>query len=209
METTKNFVQLCVTAAGEPAPSHENHGQQFLRFPLAVRRLSGQTDTLWVIATAEQLRRLTAGAALAAGGGSQSDPLVTLSYLTQTVQPDILRQVEERANTRQADLMTQFEHRLDQLQGGTGGSAAYTLVTLSSGDRLELEVGCELMLRVGSAAVNSATEPALIDMTTGGTLANAGSLVQNHLYMATIPDRTVTASAGTVKLLVRGGYSIR
>lgn len=152
---------------------------------------------------------LCAGAALAAGGGSQSDPLVTLSYLTQTVQPDILRQVEERANTRQADLMTQFEHRLDQLQGGTGGSATYTLVTLSSGDRLELEVGCELMLRVGSAAVNSATEPALIDMTTGGTLANAGSLVQNHLYMATIPDRTLTASAGTVKLLVRGGYSIR
>jgi len=152
---------------------------------------------------------LCAGAALAAGGGSQSDPLVTLSYLTQTVQPDILRQVEERANTRQADLMTQFEHRLEQLQGGTGGSAAYTLVTLSSGDRLELEVGCELMLRVGSAAVNSATEPALIDMTTGGTLANGGSLVQNHLYMATIPDRTLTASAGTVKLLVRGGYSIR
>ena len=152
---------------------------------------------------------LCAGAALAAGGGSQRDPLVTLSYLTQTVQPDILRQVEERANTRQADLMTQFEHRLDQLQGGTGGSATYTLVTLSSWDRLELEVGCELMLRVGSAAVNSATEPALIDMTTGGTLANAGSLVQNHLYMATIPDRTVTASAGTVKLLVRGGYSIR
>ena len=152
---------------------------------------------------------LCAGAALAAGGGSQSDPLVTLSYSTQTVQPDILRQVEERANTRQADLMTQFEHRLDQLQGGTGGSATYTLVTLSSGNRLELEVGCELMLRVGSAAVNSATEPALIDMTTGGTLANAGSLVQNHLYMATIPDRTVTASAGTVKLLVRGGYSIR
>ena len=28
---------------------------------------------------------LCAGAALAAGGGSQSDPLVTLSYLTQTV----------------------------------------------------------------------------------------------------------------------------
>ena len=65
METTKNFVQLRGTAAGEPVPSHVNHGQQFLRFPLAVRRLSGQTDTLWVIATAEQLRRLTAGAALA------------------------------------------------------------------------------------------------------------------------------------------------
>lgn len=58
METTKNFVQLCGTAAGEPTPSHENHGQQFCRFPFAVRRLSGQTDTLWVIATMDQLRQL-------------------------------------------------------------------------------------------------------------------------------------------------------
>jgi len=60
METTQNFVQLRGTAAGEPSPSHENHGQRFYRFPFAVRRLSGQTDTLWVIATGEQLRRLTA-----------------------------------------------------------------------------------------------------------------------------------------------------
>lgn len=58
METTKNFVQLCGTAAGEPTPSHENHGQQFCRFPFAVRRLSDQTDTLWVIATMDQLRQL-------------------------------------------------------------------------------------------------------------------------------------------------------
>ena len=45
METTKNFVQLRGTAAGEPVPSHENHGQQFLRFPLAVRRLERVSPT--------------------------------------------------------------------------------------------------------------------------------------------------------------------
>ena len=59
METTQNHVQLRGTAAGEPAPSHENHGQRFYRFPFAVQRLSGQTDTLWVIATGDQLRRFT------------------------------------------------------------------------------------------------------------------------------------------------------
>lgn len=58
MELTKNFVQLCGTAAGSAVPSHENHGQSFFRFPLAVQRLSGQTDTLWVIATTEQLTTL-------------------------------------------------------------------------------------------------------------------------------------------------------
>ena len=59
METTQNFVQLRGMAAGDPTSSHENHGQRFYRFPFAVKRLSGQTDTLWVIATGEQLRRVT------------------------------------------------------------------------------------------------------------------------------------------------------
>ena len=58
METTRNFVQLRGTAAGEPVTSHENHGSLFCRFPLAVRRLSGQTDTRWFIATPDQLRHL-------------------------------------------------------------------------------------------------------------------------------------------------------
>ena len=58
MEETRNLVRLRGTAAGEPQPSHENHGQRFYRFPLSVRRLSGQADVLHVIATGEQLQGL-------------------------------------------------------------------------------------------------------------------------------------------------------
>lgn len=56
MEETRNRVRLRGTVAGEPAFSHENHGRRFYRFPLAVRRLSGQTDTLWIVAPEELLR---------------------------------------------------------------------------------------------------------------------------------------------------------
>ena len=73
---------------------------------------------------------------------------------------------------------------------------------------MSLEVGCELLLRVGSASVNAATSPALIDMTTGGSIDSGTSLTRNHLYIATIPDRTLTATTDTVRLLVRGGYSV-
>ena len=45
-------------------------------------------------------------------------------------------------------------------------------------------------------------------MTSGGTIANGASLTKNHLYLSTIADRTLTPTADTVKLLVRGGYSI-
>ena len=54
----KNGVVLCGTAQGEPAFSHENHGERFCRFPLAVRRLSGQQDCLWVLVTTGQARTL-------------------------------------------------------------------------------------------------------------------------------------------------------
>ena len=40
-------------------------------------------------------------------------------------------------------------------------------------------------------------------------LYDGGALKTNHLYMATIEDRWVTAESGTVKVLARGGYSVR
>lgn len=46
MELTRNEVELCGTVAAPPVFSHENHGVRFYRVPLAVARLSGQTDTL-------------------------------------------------------------------------------------------------------------------------------------------------------------------
>lgn len=58
MDETRNDLLLRGTAAAEPAFSLENHGQRFYRFPLSVRRLSGQADVLQVIATGEQLSHL-------------------------------------------------------------------------------------------------------------------------------------------------------
>lgn len=58
MDATHNYLLLRGTAADEPVPSHENHGKYFYRFPLSIRRLSGQTDVLWIIVTASQLTGL-------------------------------------------------------------------------------------------------------------------------------------------------------
>jgi len=55
MEYTRNLLLLRGTAVEEPVFSHENHGVRFYRFPLSVCRLSGQADTLQVIATEYQL----------------------------------------------------------------------------------------------------------------------------------------------------------
>lgn len=51
------FLRGRLTAA--PSFSHSNHGVEYLVFPLAARRLSGVEDRLNVVATREQLSRLT------------------------------------------------------------------------------------------------------------------------------------------------------
>lgn len=136
---------------------------------------------------------LTMTMSLAAEVGSADDPLVTLSYLNETFMDTIMDRVDQKL-----------------AQGGVQGgeASAFTVVTLSSGQTLTGDIGCEVMLRVGTAVCVSPSSPGLIDETTAATLNNGGSLVQNHLYMMTIEGRGVKATAGTTKLLVRGSYTI-
>lgn len=158
---------------------------------------------------------LGTGAAMATGG-DKKDPLITLSYLEDTVIPEILdalsvetKSINKELKSDLAGQIKDYQKEMESLVSGTSvGSETYTLVTLNAGQTLALDVGCEMMLRVGSVTVNAATSPALIDVTTGGSNANGASLEKNHLYMATIPDRTLTPATETVKLLVRGGYTV-
>lgn len=55
MTSPNNFVKLCGAMAGRPAYSHSSRGQQFYTFPLEVLRLSGNSDTLNIVARPEQL----------------------------------------------------------------------------------------------------------------------------------------------------------
>ena len=141
------------------------------------------------------LAGLTAIASTASGGaGSQADPLVTLSYLTETFTGQVMERVDERIVQRNAALSAEL-----------GG--AYAAVTLSAGQTLYGEAGCEVLLRSGAASCAAASAPGLVDATAGGTLSGGASLQKNHLYLMT-DSRAVTAASGAA-LALRGGYTIR
>lgn len=141
---------------------------------------------------------LTATVSVAADVGSSEDPLVTLSYLNDTYFNAILSKVDSKIAAQGGG------------GSGTAGTAStFTLVTLSNGQTLKGGIGCEVMLRVGTAACSASSTPGLIDTTDATTLNNGGALVKNHVYMMTIEDRGVKATAATVKLMVRGEYTIK
>ncbi|MEG2222728.1 MAG: hypothetical protein RRY95_08390, partial [Oscillospiraceae bacterium] len=116
-----------------------------------------------------------------------------LSYLNTTYLPSILTKVDEKIAAQSAT---------------PTAAANFTVVSLEKGQTLRGDLGCEVLLRVGTAVCVADSAPGLVDSTDGGSLQNGGGLVKNHLYLMTIENRGVKATADGVKLMTRGSYTI-
>ena len=147
--------------------------------------------------------------AAAAGAGTADDPLVPLSYLNETFLAAVQKRIDEAVSSRNASLTAYIDGKLGSGGGSAGTASSFAVVTIPARKTLVGDIGCEVMLRVGGATCVSPSTPGLIDETTGGTLENGKALVKNHLYMMTIEGRGVKAGSGTVKVLVRGSYTIK
>jgi hypothetical protein len=145
----------------------------------------------------------------ATSAGSSSDPLVTLSYLTDKFTPQMESKMDTLVKDKADELTEQFDTAMTSAGGSGSSSSVFQVVTLTKGKTLVGDVGCEVMLRVGTATCGADGSTGLIDTTDGTTLADGKSLVKNHLYMVTISTRSVTATADTVRVLVRGPYTIK
>ena len=161
---------------------------------------------------------LAAGITASAVGGSD-DPLVSVGYLNKVFAPSVYEKVDQAVKDNEAALKAALDNSIaawdKKLQSGQtstpsqgGDSASFQVVTLSQGQTLTGQVGCEVMLRVGTAVCVADSAPGLIDTTSGTTLNHGGALQTNHLYMVTIETRGIKATAGVVKVLARGSYTV-
>ena len=131
----------------------------------------------------------------AVGYGTQEDPLITKSYLDEVLQPKL-----------EADFKAEMDKALAEAE--TGDAADFTVITLTTGQTVVCEVGCEVMLRIGSATASGADFPVLVDTTSGESISNGSAMKANHLYMVTIKGNGFVAGSATTKLLIKGDYTI-
>lgn len=150
-----------------------------------------------------------------ATGGDQTDPLITLSYLTQVVTPELMTKVDEQVAVNEQALVgkvdaaiAEYSAQMEQALGGPGGgSAAYTLVTVARDALLCPGAGSEVLLRTGTAKAMSGTAPVLLDSTSGNTVSIGGTLQTNHLYIIPLEGTVISASTECT-FLVRGSYTV-
>jgi hypothetical protein len=151
--------------------------------------------------------------------GTSSDPLVTLSYLTNKLKPQLMTEVQSAITAAETSLKAALDAKIDSFEAdiegklsgsgsGSGGDVdTFTVVTLSKNQVVTCGIGAEIMLRVGTATA-AGSNPALVDSTAGSTVSAGGALTTNHMYLVTIQGNGLKATAATVKILIRGDYTV-
>ena len=161
---------------------------------------------------------------MAATVGSSDDPLVTLSYLNEKFLPQVMESVDKKIASRNETVSKElsaqiksdaaaFEKKYGSAVSSAGASSgtvdSFTVVTMAKGQTLYGDIGCEVMLRVGGASCVANSSPGLVNETGGSVIGGGSALEKNNLYMMTVTERGVQATADNTKVLVRGTYSVQ
>ena len=114
---------------------------------------------------------------LAVGGGS-SDPLISLSYLSDTFQGDVSESIDEKLDASDKDLLNQIEDQGTLVQS----VATWSETRLKQGDILQGSTGTNALLLAGSVQIVFESG-AVVDITTGTEVSSGSSMIVNHRYM--------------------------
>lgn len=143
-------------------------------------------------------------AVLGAGGvyaavryGTQADPLITLSYLTDVKEPELADAYAVKADAAVEELKSTISTDVAAVTGD------YVSAELYDGQTLTCKAGTEVLFRSGSAKAAAV----LSDVTDGTELQIGEALVANHLYL-TRSDGAAVSASGSASMMLRGDYSI-
>ena len=130
--------------------------------------------------------------------GTQDDPLVTMSYLTDVKEPELADAYSVKADAAVEEMKNNLP--ASDTAAVTGD---YVSAELTAGQTLKCEAGTEVLLRSGKVTASAV----LTDVTDGAQVEAGKALTANHLYIAPAAGITLQTD-GSAALMLRGGYSI-
>ena len=171
---------------------------------------------------------------IAAEYGSQSDPLITLSYIEEVLLPqtkddvdeqiqEALEDYEDLLSTQSKDVEKYIDKKLRSFAAGDIDDALIAEIATAIVQQMDASVpanapwavvdvpagytvACEAGVQVILRAGQVSCDAALVDLSDGETLSG-GNLTANHLYTTDAQGRTLISQGCT--LLIAGSYTVR
>ena len=136
----------------------------------------------------------TISAAVFASPGSNDDPLISLSYITDKLLPEIYSYIDSK---------------VQGAGGGSGTADSFKVVDLKSGQRVICNAGCELILRMGSANIIATASGGISDVTKGADLPHNSAMPSNHLLIIPVNDGRGIVMTSDGKVMIKGTYTLQ
>jgi hypothetical protein len=162
---------------------------------------------------------LAGGTVFAATVGTETDPLVSKSYVDSKIE-----QVLTLINSNGAGTSTSTSASVDEdaiaeaviqrindgeLTVDTVTSGSYTPVSVAVGQTIYGKEGTELILRAGKGKVVCNGVDGIADITTGSEMANGAPATKNHLMVVPRDDGRGIKITEAAWFLVKGDYEIK
>lgn len=171
---------------------------------------------------------------IAAEYGSQSDPLITLSYIEEVLLPqskkdvddmvqEALEDYEDQLSDQTKEVEKYIDKKLRSFAAGDVDDALVEEIAAMIAEQMDASVAanapwavvevpvgytvaCEAGVQVILRGGQAACNSSLVDLS-NGELLSGGNLIANHLYAADAQGKTILSQGCT--LLISGSYTIR
>ena len=128
--------------------------------------------------------------------GSDTDPLVTLSYVNKAVD----------------QIKVYIDEKISNISGGNNGTSVsneLVIVNVKKGEYLIGKAGTELILRGGKAKVVGGPLGGLSDVTSGDELNHDQAVSHNHLLIIPRDDERGIYATEDAIFMVKGAYEVK
>ena len=137
-----------------------------------------------------------------ASPGDSNDPLVTLSYITDVLMPDIDSRIEQKVSGAVNSSSTP-----PSASTQTSGDS-FTLVNVKANYKLIGGEGTEFVLRSGKGIIVATNQGGVADLTAGIDLSNGTPIPVNHHLLSPRNDSRGMKFTSDAIVLVKGAYSV-
>lgn len=135
----------------------------------------------------------------AMSGGTQEDPVISLSYLDNVFFNKVKDYIDQKLTNAQPS-------------GGTSTpqpAATYKVVKIEVAKSFIAGEGCEFILRSGTAKAITTEKGGIADTTSGTDLKNTAPIPANHLLIVPLADGRGFKADTEVLVMVKGSYSLK
>ena len=156
-----------------------------------------------------------------AAPGDSNDPLITLSYITQTLMPEIDSKIDQKINAKiGSDLDAKISEIIDEelasytpasSSPSSGGASAesFILVNVRKNQRIIGGEGTEFVVRSGQGVIIATEYGGIAALTAGYDLTNGIAVPLNHHLLVPRNDSRGIKFSTNAIVLIKGTYTVK